>query len=119
MSYVRMSVPLLASSLLWACGGAAVPQQQLTASEAAIRGAETAGAPDVPKAALHLKQARDQVQAAKALIEEDENERAEIVLQRAQADAELALALANEARAKQEAAEAVEEVELLRQKLDK
>ena len=101
-----------------ACGGAAIPQSRLMASEKAVSAAEGGGATRVPKAALHLKQAQDQVAQAKKLIEEEEDmERAEWLLRRAEADAELALTMAQEDAAKAEAAEAVEMVQLLREKL--
>ena len=116
MRYIRMSGFVAVAWLVFACGGAPVPQERLTASEAAVRAAEAGGAPAIPKAALHLKQARDQIEQAKALIAEDENEHAEIVLQRAEVDAELALALAQEHAAQQEAQEALEQVQELRSK---
>ena len=96
------------------CGGAAVPQDQLTAAEAAVRAAEVGGAPDNPKAALHLKYARDQIAEAKKLIEEDDNEKAAALLDRADVDAELALSLARVENARAEALAALEEVKELR-----
>lgn len=99
--------------LLGACGGAAVPQEQLTAAEAAARAAEVGGAPDNPKAALHLKYARDQIRDAKKLIERDDNERAAALLARAEVDAELALALSRVEAARAEAAAALQEVKEL------
>jgi hypothetical protein len=118
MKLRRVAICLATSSLLLACGGAAVPQERLTSVERAVSAAEAGGAPGVPKAELHLKQARDQLAAAKALIADDENERADWVLQRAEADAELALVLAREQVAKQEAQEALEQVDKLRKKLE-
>ena len=70
----------------------------------------------MPQAALHLKKAQDHIAQAKALIADDENERADFVLQRAEADAELALAQAREDQAKKEAQEAIDMVEELRSK---
>lgn len=99
-----------------ACGGAAIPQERLTSAEAAVRAAEVGGAPDNPKAALHLKYARDQIAEAKRLIEEDENEVAATLLERAEVDAELALALARVENARAEAAAALQEVRELQQK---
>ena len=52
-----------------ACGGAAVPQEQLTAAQAAIRAAEVGGAPNDPQAALLVKKCQDGVVEAKKLIE--------------------------------------------------
>jgi len=107
---------MLASSalLIVACGGAAIPQEQLTSAKAVVTGAEVAGAASEPQAALHLKLAKEQVAKAEALIAEDENEEAARVIDRAQVDAELALALAKEAKAKAEATETKEQLERLK-----
>jgi N-acetylmuramic acid 6-phosphate (MurNAc-6-P) etherase len=66
---------------------------------------------------MHLQRAQQGVQQAEVLIEDDENERAEMVLQRAEADADLALAMAQEESAKKEAQRALEQLEELRKKL--
>lgn len=97
------------------CGGAPPPQELITNVTAAIRAAETAGAKNEPKAALHLQQAGEQLDAGKALAAE-EDERAEMVLRRAEADADLALALAQEHAAKLEADAANEKIEKMRGK---
>jgi len=97
-----------------ACGKAAVPQEKLTAAQAAVRAAEVGGAADNPQAALHLKYARDQIAEAQRLIEEGENEDAAGQLQRAEVDAELALALAQVEEAKAEAQAARDEIEELK-----
>ena len=57
MKLSRLALCLATSSVLFACGGAAVPQERLTSVERAISAAEAGGAPAVPKAQLHLKQA--------------------------------------------------------------
>ena len=78
------------------------PTEHLAASMASVRGAETAGAANVPQAALHLKLAQEEIAQAQKLIEEDENERADGMTQRATMDADLALALTREAQIKQQ-----------------
>ncbi|MGC4065778.1 MAG: DUF4398 domain-containing protein [Polyangiaceae bacterium] len=104
-----------AAGLLIGCGAAApVPAEKVSQTEAAIRAASEVGAPSVPKAALHLKMANDQLQTAKGLIAEDSNEEATLALDRARVDAELALALAKEATLRAQAAEALEKVKKLR-----
>jgi uncharacterized protein DUF4398 len=101
---------------LCACGGGyPEPRNQLTASEAAIRAAEVAGAQNSPQSALHLKRAREQIDSGKSLIAEGENERAEWVLRRAQADADLAMSLATEEVQRKKAAEAKQELEGLQE----
>ena len=111
-----MRVFILASCALLgaACGGAAVPQESLTAAKAAVSGAEVAGAAAEPQAALHLKLAREGIAKAEALIAEGENEEAARVIDRAQVDAELSLSIAKEAKAKSEAQQTMEQLEQLR-----
>jgi len=99
-----------------ACGASTpVPADKVTQTQAAIRAAEEVGAPNVPKAALHLKMARDQFQTAQGLIAEEENEQATLVIDRARVDAELALALARESDFRAKAAEQLEKVKKLQQ----
>jgi hypothetical protein len=101
--------------LIIGCGAAApVPAEQVTQTEAAIRAASEVGAPSIPKAALHLKMANDQLQTAKGLMNEGSNDEARLVLDRARVDAELAIALAKEATLRTQAAEALAKVTKLR-----
>jgi hypothetical protein len=96
------------------CGGAPPPNDKLASSEAAIRGAEEVGAKGVPQAQLHLTLAQEQVTKAKSLIQDGDNERAEYMLERAQSDAELALALARESSVKAQAQQAIDQVKALK-----
>jgi len=91
------------------CAGSPVPNSKVASSEAAIRAAQETGSKNVPQAALHLKLAEEQLLAAKALIRDSENSRAEYVLMRAQADAELAIALSHVAVSNVQAGTAVDE----------
>lgn len=86
-----------------ACGGAPQPTDRLAGAQAAVRAAKEVGADKVPQAQLHTKLAEEQVVHANKLMEEGENERAEMVLRRATADAELAVALAREAESARQA----------------
>jgi pyridoxal biosynthesis lyase PdxS len=83
------------------CASHPAPTDQVASSLAAVRGAEEAGARDVPEAALHMKLAEEQIAQAKKLMEDDDNRRAEDLAMRAYQDAELALAIARENAAKQ------------------
>ena len=83
-----------------ACASHPAPTEQVATSLAAVRGAEEAGAPAVPEAALHMKLAQEQIESAKQLMGDD-NERAEALALRANQDAELAIALARESAARQ------------------
>ena len=103
---------------LAACGGAAVPQEALTAAQAAAKGAEVGGANEDPKAQLHLKLANEQIDKAKKQIEEGNNEEAARLVDRAQADAELALALAQQGKAFRDAKDADEQLGKLKKKLN-
>lgn len=116
----------LALQMIWvgiatsavACGGAAVPQESLTAAQASVKGAEVGGANDDPKAQLHLKLANEQIEKAKKLIEDGKNEEAARVIDRAQADADLALALAEQAKSLKEYKDADEQLGKLKKKLN-
>lgn len=111
----RLGGLICMGALLAACGGAALPQAELTSAESAVRAAEVAGAPDVPKGKLHLKYARDQINEAKALIDEGKNKEAKRVLQRAEVDARYAHVLAEQEEAAVEAEEVLERIEELTQ----
>ncbi len=99
-----------------ACGGFPKPEARVSSSEAAIRGAQEAGAPNVPEATLYLKLAQEQREKALAAMKDGDNEKAEYLLMRAEADAELANALAREAAAKAEAKTTAEQVEQIKKK---
>ena len=104
---------------LVACGGAAVPRDQMTQAEAAVKGAEVGGANDEPKAALHLKLAREELAKAQNMINDGENEDAARMVARAQADADLALALAKQAAARKDTAEAKEQIDQIKENIIK
>ena len=93
-----------------ACAGAPQPTERLASAQAAVRAAKEVGANDVPQAQLHAQLAEEQVVHANKLIKEGENERAEMVLRRATADAELAVALAREAESQRQAQAAESEL---------
>jgi Domain of unknown function (DUF4398) len=93
MKYLIPIIPLT----LAACGPAyAPPVQRMADAQAAYRSAQEAGADNDPQAQLHLKLAEEQFAKAKTAMAEEENRRAEFLLIRAKADAELALAMAQE-----------------------
>lgn len=110
----------LGAIALVACGGTLPePKEGMTQAEAAVRSAAEVGAEKNPQATLHLKYAKDQVDEAKKLVAEGDNGRAEYVLMRARADAELALMLAKANNQKLEAQRATDEVDAMRKKLGK
>lgn len=103
-------------ALLVSC--ATAPSSGRTESSgAAIRAAQEVGASKVPQAALHLQLAREQAERARELGASGDSEdraRAESLLMRAQADAELALALAREDVERSAAQRAVDDVNAMR-----
>src|SRR5690349_3900959 len=91
----------LGASALVACASNPATEH-LAASMAAVRGAETARAAQVPQAALHLKLAEDQIAQARKMMENNDNDRADGMAIRAYNDADLALVLTREAQLTQE-----------------
>jgi regulator of protease activity HflC (stomatin/prohibitin superfamily) len=101
---------------LFACASTAPPpNEKMQESSGAIRAAEEVGAPKVPQAALHLQLAKEQTGRAQMLLAKGDRSAAEGMLMRAQADAELAVALSREETSRTEAEQAVEQVRQLRQ----
>jgi hypothetical protein len=95
------------------CTTVQIPTDRLEKSEASIRGAEEVGALNVPAAKLHLQLAKDQTEAAKKMAAQGE-QRAILVLARAESDAELALGLAREVTVHNEALRASEDLKAVR-----
>ena len=91
------------------------PSDRLSSAEAASRSAKELGANNDPKAQLHLKLATEQIDQAKKLMADGDNKRADLVLQRANADAELSVMLAKESNAKTEADKAQQTVKKIKE----
>lgn len=112
---MRTSSTVIASILLIACGSSLPPpSDRLASAEAAARTARELGAEKEPNAQLHLKLASEQIELAKKLMADGDNNRADLVLQRANSDAELSVMLAKENTAKTDAAQAQEKVKNLK-----
>lgn len=116
MRHVNMA--LLAGIVLFAvgltaCGSSSTVNNEATTS--AIRAAEEVGASGVPSASLYLQLAREELIKATALAESGDTEEAELMLLRAEADGELAVALSRSDADKKEATQAMERVRQLRQ----
>jgi len=97
-----------------AAGCASAPLKT-EASTSGIRAAEEVGAAGVPQASLHLQLAKEELGRAKSLAADDQKEKADSMLARAEVDAELAVALSREDAEKTEARAAVDRVRQLRQ----
>ena len=76
----------------------------MVSAEADVQVARELGADTVPKANYQLNLAREEIDRARALSANDDNDLADTMLQRAAADAQLAIALTREQRARDEAA---------------
>lgn len=103
-------------TLVAACGGTALPPARMADTQASISAATAVGSENIPKAALHLKMARDQFQQAQALNQDGKGEEAGLVVERARADAELALIITREAQASSTLQKAQGEVQGLENK---
>ncbi len=99
------ATPLL---LVLGCAGNA-PTQQLADVQAASRSANELGAQKNPQAQLQLKLVDEQVQQAKAAMEDGDDEMATSLLTRAKADAELAIAMTRQEDAQQGATQAADQ----------
>lgn len=88
---------MIMTPLVVACGASTPPPtQRMADAQSAERSATELGASRVPVAKLSLKLAQDQISQAKSAMAEGDNERADSLLIRAKADAELAIAQARE-----------------------
>jgi len=111
----RLFSPIVLVALC-GCASAPIVLDRLPETEAPMRAAEELGAARVPQAALELKLAQDEEQQAKGFAKDGNKQRADMMMLRAQADAELAVALAREAPLQVEARNAAEAVKLMQQK---
>lgn len=92
---------------VFACGASMPPPtQRMADAESAQRSALELGASSVPEAKLSLKLAGEQIALARNAMADGDNERADILLIRAKADAELAIAQAREQGASADTQEA-------------
>ena len=90
------------------------PNENLADAMAAQRSAEEVGAESNPAAQLHLRLASEQIVKARTLLQGGDKERADYLLMRARADAELALALTREQTAAAEAQRTQNQLDTMR-----
>lgn len=109
MKHPILTLALLAAGAA-ACASQPVPTARVASAEAAIRAANEIGAQNIPEAEMHLRVARDELGKARKLLKDGENEDATWLLARAESDAELAVAMAREARERAEAQAAINRV---------
>jgi outer membrane murein-binding lipoprotein Lpp len=108
-----LAMAVVATAIVAGCA-AKVPLRT-EASTSGISAAEEAGAAKVPQASLHLQLAKEELEQARVLSAKHEKKEAASMLLRAEADAELAIALSHEDSEKLEAQAAMERVRQLRQ----
>jgi hypothetical protein len=108
MKRLRNAIGSATLALVAGCATFPPPTQRLADAEAARRSAQEVGATNQSAARLHAQLAEEQIAKARALMQEEQNRAADLVLMRAQADAELALALAREQNAKADLGMAIE-----------
>jgi hypothetical protein len=99
-----------ATLLAAACASYPAPTQHMADATAAARSAQEIGAGTNPQAQLHLQMAQEEIASAQKLMSAGDNHRADTMLSRAQADADLALQLTKETYAESEARKALDNV---------
>jgi hypothetical protein len=100
---------------LWlaGCSSTPPPTQRLTSAKASVKAAQELGADQIPKAQLHLQLAEEQVRHAGELIDRGEMERADLLLQRANTDAQLAIAITRQDSVRDGLRESIDMMETL------
>jgi hypothetical protein len=101
------------AALVGACSSTQTLPPNYAPAQAAISAADAVGAKNDPRAALHLKMARDQLVEAQALVQKGKSDEASYALDCSRADAELALMVTRETQARTEATRAKQDVQKL------
>jgi hypothetical protein len=110
---IRLASAALLATVVAACGGSSLPPARVADTQSSISAAAAVGAEQNPQAALHLKMARDQLRQAQSLLDQGKDEEARLVLERATADADVALMITREAQASASMKKAQGDVESL------
>jgi hypothetical protein len=110
---MQLRIPALIAVLFLSasCATTNVPDEKAETSSASIRAAEEVGATRTPAAALHLQLAKEEFEYAQHLPADKAH--ADRLMRRAQADAELALALARTDTDKAAAQGAIDSIKTL------
>ena len=96
------------------CATTPVPADKYARARASIKSAEVMNVDRVPSAAAYLRTAKDELEQAKKMLKDGENEQAEYMLLRAEAAGEAALNLAKETWAKEDAARTIQNVQQMK-----
>jgi hypothetical protein len=100
--------------LVMGCASTPPPTGALASASAAIGVAHEAGATSAATAVPSLEAARRELEQARALMDKGDNQKAQALLVRSKADADLAASLAREEHARNEADELARRAEALR-----
>jgi uncharacterized protein YqfA (UPF0365 family) len=114
MKYVRLGTTVVVGILAASCVGAPPPHDKVASSEAAVRSAQELGGREVPQAGVYLELAQNELERGKALMRSGNNREAAAELDKARADAEVALALAKESKTRVAAQQAKARAQALR-----
>lgn len=114
MNKINAAFFVIAFTALAIMAGCASAPLNTEESTSGIRAAEIAGAEKVPKASLHLKLAKEELILAKRYEAKSEMIKAQSMLLRSEADAELALILAREDAEKSKSRAELENVRILK-----
>ena len=112
--FLKTAAAFTAMIAVAAAAGCASAPLKTEASTSGIRAAEEVGASKVPRAALHLQLAKEELANAEKLAKKGDRLEAASLLMRAESDAEIAVALSREDSGKKEGQAAIERVRQLR-----
>ena len=115
---IQQTAMVLAVLAASGCAAFQISADRLEHNEASMRGAEEVGAQNVPAARLHLQMAKDQTEKAKQMAAAGDA-RSELMLARAESDAELALGMAREDSIHIDALKAAEDLKAVRARGDR
>jgi hypothetical protein len=113
---MKSAIAAIVTASLWmlaGCGSTPPPTQRMTSAKASMRAAQELGADHIPKAQLHLQLAEEQVRHADELIDDGKMERADLLLQRADVDAQLAIAISRQDAARDQLRQSVDQMETM------
>lgn len=113
----RIGVTVAAAISMVGCASAPAPTEQMAVSKAALSNASSAGGNEF--APLQLKSAMEKMDGAEQAMAEKDYVRARQLAEQAQADAQLAGAMAHSAKAKKAADASQEDSRVLRQEIDR
>lgn len=116
----RIGLPAMitgASMLLAACASTPAPTAQVAVSKAAV--ADAAGAGGMAFAPVEMKAAREKLDSANAAIATNDYDRARMLAEEAQVDAQLAEAKAHSSKARKAADELREDSRVLQEEINR